>query len=474
MKVRTSRRAGGLKPTDYDHEIDIVDHDGSGSNNCNNQDLEPQISVTTTTSSRLLRYNRYRRDSRNQQDSNSMGSRKRLANSSTNQTNDTTPNRSPDRSDGEYNDQSESNDGTDGRSKGQIQHSETQPTIDIQAPTPAAEEPPSSSNGKTSKSRPKRETVVDILYENERGGFFCGSALFSPKLLGGLDPTPWTNEFHLPSLTNIETAQLPDPSWEWVSPEWKIHRQDDVDETGWHYSFAFSNKFSWHKAKWWNSFVRRRAWVRCRAKKRIENMSSDPHMLNSDYFTVQPASQRKRQSAGSLGSRLSSKTSVSYMSSISDEDRKVDIEDLVTLMQMLRFSRIDREKREAIDNYLEHATDIESLHAEMHEIMSLFIFQASRRLLLGHLLEKHSETTKQLEKTETQELKTRKDALDAAIRHADEEVRKLAYWSDVKDMVANGESRISLEDDRRCFYDAYQGIDDSGPLPPNNGKLPRP
>lgn len=29
LKVRSSRRAAGLKPTDYDHEIILVDHDGA-------------------------------------------------------------------------------------------------------------------------------------------------------------------------------------------------------------------------------------------------------------------------------------------------------------------------------------------------------------------------------------------------------------------------------------------------------------
>lgn len=319
--------------------------------------------------------------------------------------------------------------------------------------------------------------------------------MFSPKLLGGLDPTPWSkckisydydneslavastniffkaNEFHKPSLTNIHTAQLPDPSWEWVSSEWTIHHQEGRDEFGWEYSFAFSKKFSWHGAKWWNSFVRRRAWVRRRAKKKPEDISSDPHMLNTDYFSIRPASERTRRSAGSLGSRVPSKSSMSATSSLGDADKR-DIEDLVTLMQVLRFSRIDREKREAIDSYLEHATDLEGLQGEMHEIMSLFIFQASRRLLLCKLMEKHNNTRKELEKKDSTELRQRKDALDAAVRHADEEVRRLAYWSDVKHMVANGETRISLEDDRGCFYDAYQGVDDSGPLPPNQGKLP--
>ena len=46
-----------------------------------------------------------------------------------------------------------------------------------------------------------RETEIDILYENERGGFLCGSALFSAQALGGLDATPWSRStfFTMPS-----------------------------------------------------------------------------------------------------------------------------------------------------------------------------------------------------------------------------------------------------------------------------------
>lgn len=49
----------------------------------------------------------------------------------------------------------------------------------------------------TQRARPKRpqelrETAIDIMYENERGCFMCGAALFSSKALGGLDPSAWS------------------------------------------------------------------------------------------------------------------------------------------------------------------------------------------------------------------------------------------------------------------------------------------
>lgn len=52
MKVRSSRRAGGLKPGDYDHEINIVDHDASRQLHTA-QHFEPQVSRTNTTSNLL-------------------------------------------------------------------------------------------------------------------------------------------------------------------------------------------------------------------------------------------------------------------------------------------------------------------------------------------------------------------------------------------------------------------------------------
>lgn len=42
------------------------------------------------------------------------------------------------------------------------------------------------------KPQDERETAIDILYQNERGGLFCGLPLFSGAALGGLDPPPWS------------------------------------------------------------------------------------------------------------------------------------------------------------------------------------------------------------------------------------------------------------------------------------------
>ncbi|OAA62989.1 peroxin Pex23-like-Penicillium chrysogenum [Cordyceps fumosorosea ARSEF 2679] len=452
MKLRSSRRVAGLKPDDFDHEINLVDNDGTVSPH--NGHHYAQIDRTTTTSNLLTPASSTQRSSRapSSADESNASSRR------------PSPSGSPSGSRQVIIEQPEEQENDRA-----VRPSPSQPSIEVQDATPMPEPQPYS---RTKKVIDNRETAIDILYENERGGFFCGGALFSSKALGGLDPTPWTNEFHKPSLTDINSAVVPDPTWEWAWPEWRVNHQEGVDEFGWEYSFAFSSMFSWHDAKWWNSFVRRRAWIRRRVKKRCDHRADEPHLLTTDYFSVRPASDRTRTAAGSLISRAASRASTAQASTVDFFEEEPDIFDLPTLMRTLRFARIDREKREAVENYLAHAQDLPALQRNMHEIMGLFVFQASRRLLLCHIVAKYNEANRDAGTEPTPAMKNRRDALKAALRHADQEVRKLAYWSDVKHMVASGESRIQLKDDRHKFYESFEGIDQSGPAPPNLGALP--
>lgn len=197
-------------------------------------------------------------------------------------------------------------------------------------------------------------------------------------------------------------------------------------------------------------------------------------MLNADYFSIRPASERTHRSHGSVASsRAPSKLGTSQVSAVEIEEQIPEIEDVETLMQFLRQARIDREKLEAVENYLSHAIDLSQLQEEMHEIMSIFVFQASRRLLLSRLMQIYDETSDELEKKDAQELKDRKQALKDAVKHADEEVRKLAYWSDVKQMAEKGEINGAVDEDKG-WHSGWQGVDQSGAAEPNNGKLPSP
>ena len=328
------------------------------------------------------------------------------------------------------------------------------------------------------KTKPKTpESEIDILYENQRGGFLCGIPLFSSMALGNLDPPAWTNFAHKASPTDIHTAQVPDPSWEWAWPEWKINLEDGVDEDGWEYSFMFSRHFSWHKAKWWNSFVRRRAWIRKRVKKDAGYVSQDPNMLNPEYFSVRPSSEMGRSPSrrGSISHR-SNRTNRTSMSTANDADElpQPDIESVEGLLRTLGESRIDREKIDAVDNYLEHAEDdLSGLQNVMHEIMSVFVFQASRRVLLSRLTRVYDEEAAEERKgrggKDTEDggkaPSKRVENLAAAVKHADEEVRRLEYWSDVKGITAGGDSKGAV-DESKGWDPSWEGLDRSGPPAP--------
>ncbi|KAH8171330.1 meiotically up-regulated 65 protein [Sarocladium implicatum] len=453
LKVKNARRALTLRPKDYDHEIDLVDHDRAASPP--QQIHQPEdtdgdtggdtADVSRASTNAELLHHRHDSNVTDEDFATPLDEPRSLSAQPTNDNQDDLP------------------------------HEALRPEISVQAASPAIYR---GDVPNVMKKRPhvERETVIDILYENERGGFLCGTALFSGAALGGLDAAPWTNAYHNPSPTSIHTATVPDPSWEWVWPEWRINHQDEMDDGGWEYSFAYSKKFSWHGPKWWNSFVRRRAWIRKRARKPDEDVPSNMHMLTTDYFLIQPASTRNQHGSLASSGDPSKAPSMSQESSVSGEPVQLpEIQDMDTLMRILKKTRIDREKLEAVKNYLENGLDQEQLATQMHDIMGIFIFQASRRLLLSHLMQIYDSTTEELEKAKEEGesgLQRRQEALKKAVKHADEEVRRLAYWSDVKQMAENGESKGAVDGDKGWDDETWEGIDQSGPGEPNKGKLP--
>ncbi|KAM0198309.1 hypothetical protein ACHAPI_004265 [Fusarium lateritium] len=184
---------------------------------------------------------------------------------------------------------------------------------------------------------------------------------------------------------------------------------------------------------------------------------------------MRAASHKSHKSHGSVTSSRLSHYSMSQASAADEDEKPPDIDNAQDLMSALRQARIDREKLDAVNNYLEHATDLENLQHEMHEIMSLFIFQQSRRILLSKLMKIHDETTAQVEKTNTSDLRERNQALKDAVHHADEEVRKLAYWSDVKQMAENGEAQEAVNEDKG-WDGSWEGVDQSGGAHPLKDK----
>jgi hypothetical protein len=448
-QVRSSRRPAALKDSDYDHEISMIDE---------TQSVEP--SKTSPSPSR----------SRSASQSPTSRTTSRRANDAILRKKATLQKEIVNRRYSKYQDRrvDEESPSLVGQLSTQAPEATNDADLEGERGRRRTESP-----GRASKSKPthnERETAIDILYENERGGFLCGIPLFSSKALGNLDPSAWTNVAFKTSATNITNAQVPDPSWEWVWKEWRVNHDVGTDEDGWEYSFAFSRKFSWHGPAWWNSFVRRRAWIRKRAKKAAEKKIMEAHILNSDYFTIHPTVDRSRSSSR-IDSIRDSRYSILALAKqdMFLESDKEDICDIASLMVALKFARIDREKTEAVENFIENGgEDLYYLRERMHDIMAQFIFQEARRLLLTHLSRKfdqateHREQHTEEERDEEASEKRRIDNLQAAIKCADEEVRRLEYWSDQRHMALAGDTKGAV-DESQGWDKSWSGLDDSGP-----------
>ena len=182
---------------------------------------------------------------------------------------------------------------------------------------------------------------------------------------------------------------------------------------------------------------------------------AEAHMLNEDYFTIHPALTGSRSRASTQDG--TNRYSITQLANREMEEEMVpdDITDIATLMHVLRFCRIDREKMEAVESFIKHGGDeLHYLQERMHDIMALFIFQASRQLLLSHLLKIFNEASEEVktdddgdgEKERDPTRNRRLEYLEAAVKHADEEVRRLEFWSDVKGMAENGETKGAVDE----------------------------
>jgi len=311
----------------------------------------------------------------------------------------------------------------------------------------------SRTRGKDTPAKEKADYEIDILYENQRGAFFCGIPLYSAKSLLNFDPSGWqTSTFH-DSPVNITNAQLPDPSWAWAWRTWYVDMSHDVDEEGWEYSFSFKQGFAWHGSHpWFHSFVRRRRWIRKRVKIRpIRTGKRDDmkaaHLLTAEYFTIRS---KRTPSPDSVGNRTGADQSM-YFSTFangeeSDED-PAEITDSLALMGALRKSRLDREKIAAIKNFLEHGEDeIYYLADRMDDIMGLFIYQTSRRQLQTLLLQAldaavgDSDGSFDGAADNGDPAKRKADNLLKAVHAANVHINDQDYWSEIRTKADNLQS----------------------------------
>ncbi|RAK99828.1 uncharacterized protein BO80DRAFT_384540 [Aspergillus ibericus CBS 121593] len=242
----------------------------------------------------------------------------------------------------------------------------------------------------------KPNTELDILYENQRGWFFFGIPLYSHSSLLNFDPSAWTTADLRDSPVDITNAQVPDPSWVWAWRSWYVDMSGDVDDQGWQYSFSFTSS-AWHGSHpWFHSFVRRRRWVRVRTKRLVDRRGRTglemAHRLNEDYFTIH-SGKNKRRAASEAGLTTASagytNGSLSRTTTKVGEEEETPVEeiaDIPALMHALRVAIVDREKMDALDRFVEEGgEELFYLDEQIPEIMSMFVFQASRWQFYTHL-----------------------------------------------------------------------------------------
>lgn len=289
---------------------------------------------------------------------------------------------------------------------------------------------PSKGLRQVSKSSRKRDTAIDILYENQRGLFFCGIPLYSSASLLQFDPGGWQTSTFQDSPVNITNAQVPDPSWTWDWKSWYVDMSHDVDDEGWEYSFAFGTNFAWHGSHpWFHSFVRRRRWLRKRV--RIKPIRSEgrggvqaSHMLNQDYFTIHVGRDESPESRAEGAANVSSAVQAVPTTDTSDDDDG-DIHNILELLKALKKAKVDRQKIALVDNFLTHGEEeLHYLAENMTEVMSLLVYQTSRRHLHSKLYETLDETTRQIENSPESShsaFQKKKEDIERAIRAIERE-----------------------------------------------------
>lgn len=345
---------------------------------------------------------------------------------------------------------------------------ESRPSQDTERTGRKRDKIPFRSKKKAAKSTKSVDSFIDVLYENQRGSFFCGIPLYSSNSLLNFDPSPWqTADFH-DSAVNITNFQLPDPSWAWDWKTWYVDMSHDVDEEGWEYSFSFNKVYAWHgNHPWLFSFARRRRWLRRRVRIHSHKVDGEKgkinqaHMLTEDYFTIHAA--ERRPSRESSADRTTTNRS-SYMNGLKsdgeDEPDPSDITNVSALMAALKRARLDREKFAAIKTFLDQGGDeLFYLPESMPAIMAEFVHQTSYRQLQTYLLqvldettrtqgrseEKGKEKSKENPESDVEGRKRKIDNLLKVIHAAGVHVNDRDYWSELRARAISSEADPTAE-----------------------------
>ena len=193
------------------------------------------------------------------------------------------------------------------------------------------------------------------------------------------------------------------------------------------------------------------------------------HELTAEYFTIHPRTLRASSEDWSRARSTEMARAQAKMEDDSDIE-KMDVTSIGSLILALKKSAVDREKLVAVRKFVDTSGDeLYYLADRMEEIMGLFLYQSSRRQLLTDLLRRHDEAHQRREslddhthddeesKKDHETAARQAENLENAIRVADEQVKRLEYWSDIKSMASDGSTLLQSPEGK---WDAskWQGL----------------
>ncbi|KAJ1769434.1 hypothetical protein LPJ74_004040 [Coemansia sp. RSA 1843] len=185
----------------------------------------------------------------------------------------------------------------------------------------------------------KFEYSCDVLYECQRG-------------LHPMDPPPWCDSSMKLTLPNVHSFQLPDPSWQWVSPRWLIDMTLDVDDDGWQYSSRFGQPV-WHgRHSATRSFVRRRRWLRLRRRPRttqtVDAVNAPGASLVVELQPTLNESKRRSKKPILIANKFKNKVSGGYVGTCPKSPTKPEAKPLA---YTLKDGRYRSHHLKAVDSY---------------------------------------------------------------------------------------------------------------------------
>lgn len=189
----------------------------------------------------------------------------------------------------------------------------------------------------------------EFIVENQRGSMFFGISLFTKNsLMHPLDP-PHLQTLQGDEVKTSELYPLPGLDWEWSWSQWHVLMFGDVDYEGWAYGKIRFQSKHWKGVYSVDCFVRRRIWVRKRARltndmsEECENVLSTKSKLRKKVFSQKWRGKfwkRKAIQAGEIDFERIAKQTTCDESEKQDKAQEFTLKEFLSYLKGLHLDRL--------------------------------------------------------------------------------------------------------------------------------------